>query len=266
MRTRLSLLLLLSSTAILLGACSSHPAPSTNAAPDSANANASLSNAVSPEAVQQASKTAKVASLPQPDWNTPDSAYVPITKGTQLMYLYAAFSGMPPDYDKMASAISQDYNMTSDQFKKHDMVAALKPKIDAGIADAKAHPYIVITDDPQLGHYDFQRKAFPVGSALFQSGGYEQIVDTGGPVIHLVGGERLSVSNGQPFQQINVPDENLAKTIEAQVSQYGNFKERIYAFVQGTDDSAGPMVNTEITKVELLDPRGQVLLQQAAAH
>lgn len=266
MRLILSLLLVISSATALLSACSNHPVPSANSASDSANANASLSNAISPEAVQQASKAAKVASLPQPDWNTPDSAYVPISKSTQLTYLYAAFSGMPPDYDKIASAISQDYSMTSDQFKKHDMLAALKPKIDAGIADAKAHPYIIITDDPQLGHYDFQRKAFPVGSALFQAGGYEQIVDTSGPVIHLVGGERLSVDNGQPFQQLNVPDENLAKTIEAQVSQYGNFKERIYAFVQGTDDSSGPTVNTEITKVELLDQRGQALLQQTATH
>lgn len=261
MRTRLSLSLLLSSAVIVLGACSSHPAPSTNAAPDSAGANASLTNAVSPEAVQQAAKAAKAASLSQPDWNTPDGAYVPISKGTQLMYLYAAFSGMPPDYDKMAATISQDYSMTSDQFKKHDMLAALKPKIDAGIADAKAHPYIVFTDgNPNLGHYDFQRKAFPVGSALFQSGGYERFFDAN------AANYMLSVTNGHPFQQINVADENLAKTIEAQVSQYGNFKERIYAFVQGTDDSSGPMVNAEITKVELLDPRGQVLLQQTAAH
>lgn len=261
MRTGLSLLMLLSSTAILLGACSNHPAPSANAAPDSANANATLSNAVSPEAVQQAAKAAKAASLPQPDWNTPDGAYVPVIKGTKLMYLYAAFSGMPPAYDKMAAAISQDYSMTSDQFKKHEMLAALKPKIDAGIADAKAHPYIVFTDDnPNLEHYDFQRKAFPVGSALFQSGGYERFFDAN------AANYMLSVTNGQPFQQINVADENLAKAIEAQVSQYGNFKERIYAFVQGTDDSSGPMVNAEITKVELLDSRGQVLLQQAAAH
>lgn len=261
MRTRLSLLLLLSSVSILLGACSNHPS-SAIASPDaSANTNSSLSNALSPQAVQQAAKAAKAASLPQPDWNTPDSAYVPVTKGTQLMYLYAAFSGIPPDYDKMAAAISQDYSMTSDQFKKHDMLAALKPKIDAGIAGAKAHPYIVFTDDnPNLGHYDFQRKAFPVGSALFQSGGYERFFDAN------AANYMLSVTNGQPFQQINVADENLAKTIEAQVSRYGNFKERIYAFVQGTDDSSGPMVNAKITKVELLDPNGQVLLQQAAAH
>jgi hypothetical protein len=228
--------------------------------PAPSNANPSLSNAVSPEAVQEAAKAAKADSLPQPDWNTPDSAYVPVTKGSQLMFLYAAFSGMPADYDKMASAISQDYNMTSDQFKKHDMLAALKPKIDAGIADAKAHPYIIITEDnPNLGHYDFQRKAFPVGSALFQSGGYERFFDAGANYT-------LSVTNGQTFQQLNVPNENLAKTIEAQVSHYGNFKERIYAFVQGTDDSSGPMINAEITKVELLDSRGQVLLQQAASH
>lgn len=122
MRLRLFFLLVIASVAALLSACSSHLALSANSASDSANANASLSNAVSPEAVQQAAKAAKAASLPQPDWNTPDGAYVPVTKGSQLMFLYAASSGMPPDYDNMASAISQDYSMTSDQFKKHDML------------------------------------------------------------------------------------------------------------------------------------------------
>lgn len=258
MPNKLSLVLSISTAVALLGACSSHPAPTSTDV--SANTSASLINSMSPQAVQDAASAAKAAARPQPGWSTPDSAYVPVTKGSQLMYLYAAFSGMPPDYDKMASAISQDYSMTSDQFKKHDMLAALKPKIDAGIADAKAHPYIVITDDsPNLGHYDFQRKAFPVSDAFFRSNGYYQFYDVNANYM-------LAVTNGQQFQQLNVPDETLAKTIEAQVSSNSNFKERIYAFVQGTDDSSGPMVQAEITKVELLDPQGRVLLQQAATH
>lgn len=208
---------------------------------------------------QQAQQQANTGSLPQANFNTPDTAYVMTTEGTQLMYLYAAFSGMPPDYDRMASAISQDYRSASDEFKKHDMLGALKPKIDAGIADAKAHPYFIFTDNsPQIGHYDFQRKAFPVGDALFQANGSARFP---GPTPY-----ELTVTNGQLFQQLNVPDENLAKTIEALVSQNANLSARIYAFAQGTDDSSSPMVKAEITKVELIGSNGQVLLQVVTPH
>lgn len=208
---------------------------------------------------QQAQQQANTGSLPQANFNTPDTAYVMLTDSTQLMYLYAAFSGMPPDYDRMASAMSQDYRSASDEFKKHDMLAALKPKIDAGIADAKAHPYVIFNDNrPQIGHYDFQRKAFPVGDALFQANGYVQLP---GPAQY-----ELTVTNGQVFQQLHVPDESLAKTVEALVSQNTNFSLRIYAFVQSTDDSSSPVVKAQITKVDLLGANGQVLLQVVTPH
>lgn len=208
---------------------------------------------------QQAQQQANTASLPQANFNTPDTAYVALTDGSQLMYLYAAFSGMPSDYDRMASGISQDYRAASDEFKKHDMLAALKPRIDAGIADAKAHPYFTFTSsNPQIGHYDFQRKAFPVNDALFQPNGSTQFP---GPYEY-----ELAVTNGQIFQQLHVPDEGLAKTIEALVSQNQNFSMRIYAFVQGTDDSNRPVVKAEITKVELIGSNGQALLQVVTPH
>lgn len=212
----------------------------------------------SPQA-QQAQQQANTESLPQANFNKPDTAYVMLTDSAQLMYLYAAFSGMPPDYDKMASVISQDYRATSDEFKKHDMLAALKPKIDAGIADAKAHPYVTfISNNPQIGHYDFQRKVFPVGDDLFRPNGSERFQ---GAYQY-----ELTVTNGQVFQQLNVPDESLAKSIETLVSQNQNFSLRIYAFAQGTDDSNNPMVKAEITKVELLGANGQVLLQVVTPH
>lgn len=208
---------------------------------------------------QQAQQQANTGSLPQANFNTPDTAYVVLTDGSQLMYLYAAFSGMPPDYDKMASMMSQDYRAASDEFKKHDMLVALKPKIDAGIADAKAHPYFTfISSNPQIGHYDFQRKAFPLRTGLFQPNGS---VPFPGPYPY-----ELMVTNGQVFQQLNVPDESLAKIVEALVSRNENFTLRIYAFAQGTDDSNSPMVEAQVTKVELIGSNGQALLQVVAPH
>lgn len=240
--------------AIVLGACSKAPTPSS-----SASSPPSLSNALSPTAVQEAAQAAKVASLPQPDASTPDGAYVTIDKGNQVMFLYAAFSGLPADYDKMAQAFSSEYRSTSDAFKKHDLLAALQPRLDAGIADAKAHPYISWVDDsPQLVHYDFAQKSFGVGSALFQQGGYLTYYDNGGYV--------LAVSNGQAFRQLHVADDGKARAIEAMVGKYPSMSLKIFAFVQATDGSGTPTVQAVITKVQLLDSHGQVLLEQAAPH
>lgn len=239
--------------ALLLSACSKSPSPSSSAS------SPSLSNALSPAAVQEAAQAAKVASLPQPDASTPDGAYVRIDKGNQVMFLYAAFSGMPADYDKMAQAFSSEYRSTSDAFKKHDLLAALQPKLDAGIADAKAHPYIAWVDEsPQLAHYDFAQKSFGVGSALFQQGGYLTFYDNGGYV--------LAVSNGQAFSQLHVADDGKARTIEALVGKYPSMQLKIFAFVQATDGSGTPTVQAVITKVQLLDSHGQILLDQAEPH
>ncbi|EIM04444.1 MULTISPECIES: DUF4852 domain-containing protein [Gammaproteobacteria] len=215
-----------------------------------------VSDLLSPAVLQKAAAQAKQNSLPKPDYITPDSAYVEITKGNQLMFLYAAFSGLPPDYDKMASAFSSEFRNTSDEFKKHDLMAAIKPKLDAEIANAKAHPYVLLTDDnPGLSHYDFDKKSFQIGTAEFQSGGYFRYYDNGNYVITL--------TNGEAFQQLPVADEAKAKTIESLVSKYQSIHMKIFAFVQSTDDSGTPTVQATITKIQLLDSHGQVLLEVA---
>lgn len=238
----------------LLTACSKS-APNTSASSEQP----SLSGALSPSAVQKAAQTAKTNSLPQPDWNTPDSAYVEITKGEQVMFLDAAFSGMPPDYDKMAQVFSSAYRMETDAFKKHDLLTAIQPKLDAGIAAAKAHPYIVWTDDtPQLGPYDFGSHSFQDNSALFAPTGYISFTDAYG--------YHLSVTNGQAFQHFVVTDESKARAIEALRGQWQALRLKIFAFVQSTDESQTPTVQAVITKVQLVDRHGQVLFEQAAAH
>jgi hypothetical protein len=237
---------------LLLGACSKSAAPSSDSPSQS-----SLSNALSPAAVQQAAQAAKTASLPEANLTTPDKDYVNIDKGNEVMFLYAAFSGLPVDYDKMAQAFSSEYRSTSDAFKKHDLLAALQPKLDAGIADAKAHPYISWDDDsPQLAHYDFAQKSFQVGSAIFQKGGYLTFNDNSGYV--------LAVNNGQAFQQLHEADDDKARAIEALVGKYPSMHLKIFAFVQATDDSGTPTVQAAVTKVQLLDSHGQVLLEVAA--
>lgn len=235
--------------ATLLAACSKS-APNTASQP-------TLSGALAPAAVQQAAQAAKSQSMPQPDWSKPDSAYVEITKGTQVMFLDAAFSGMPPNYDKMAQVYSSAYRMETDAFKKRDLLAAIRPKLDAGIADAKSHPYIMWTDNtPQLGNYDFGTHSFPDNSALFASTGYMSFSDAYG--------YNLSVTNGSAFQRFVVPDEAKARRIESLRGQWMALRFRVFAFVQGTDESQTPTVQAVITKAQILDKNGQVLFEQVA--
>lgn len=246
--------------AALLGACGNHAASSNGQA--ASTTQPSLGSATSPEAVQQAAAAAKAASLPQPDWSTPDSAYVPITKGTQLMFLYSAFSGLPPDYDKMAQAFSNDYASTSDVFKKQTLLTALRPKLDAGITDARQHPYVIWTIgryDASLSHYEMAQHAFALNANILQQGGSGYMSDASA--------YNIAFTNGTQFLQLHVTDEATAHAIENIVSgsqSFGGLK--IYAFVQSTDDTSSPTVEAMITKVELLGPQGNVLFTQTAKH
>lgn len=151
--------------AALLAACSREAAPTSQPK--------TVAEALTPYAMDQArqkaeqearanAEKARLAALPQPDPSTPDSAYIPITDASQLMFLYAANSGLPPDYEQLAMQYSSDYRATQDSFRKRDLLTALTPKIDANIAEAKAHPYLLWTDrHPTLGTTTSIAKAFP---------------------------------------------------------------------------------------------------------
>ena len=56
-----------------------------------------LAQATSPQAVREAQATAAREALPKADKATPDSSYITLDSGNQLMYTYLALTGMPPD-------------------------------------------------------------------------------------------------------------------------------------------------------------------------
>lgn len=240
-------------TALMLGACSPGHLPGAPAT-DGSSASTSSSDAGSPGNTQAASPAAAQVNLAKPDQNTPDSSYVTVTSGNQLMFLYTALSGLPPDWDAMARNYSSDYSQANDAFRKHDLMEALKPKMQAAITDAKAHPYIIWNaGNPQLSPYDFTRKGFPVGSGQIEPSGYVYVSDNGS--------YHLSFTNGSDFQFLPVPDENVAKQIEQYRSSYTNMALRVFAFAQGADPS-NDTVKAVITKVQLLGPHNEVLLEE----
>lgn len=243
--------------ALVLGACSGGHLPGApGASANDASATNGASDASSPGNAQAAASAATLGNLAKPDPNTPDSAYVTVTSGNQVMFLYTALAGLPPDWDAMASDYSSDYSRANDAFRKHDLMAALKPKMQAAVADAKAHPYIIWNaGGPGLSPYDFTRKGFPVGSGQIDPTGYVYVSDNS--TYH------LSFTNGNAFQFLPVPDEGVAKQIEQLRSSYTSMSLRVFAFAQSADPS-NDTVKAVITKVQLLGPHNQVLLEEKA--
>jgi len=240
--------------ALSLAACSGQKDQS---APAATADKASVSDALSPAAIQKAAEAAKAATLPQPDANTPDASYVKITSGNQLMFLYAAYSGLPPDFASMANAYSREYRGTNDSFRKHDLLVAIQPKLEAEIANAKAHPYVIWdTDSPNLNHYDFDRKGFVSDSGYLDEGGYGYFYDNSD--------YKLGFSNGSDFKFLSVTDDTLARRVESLVGKYNSMSLRIFGFVQTTDGSNTNLVKALITKVQVLDNKGNLLFEKKA--
>ncbi|HWG70965.1 MAG TPA: hypothetical protein VN692_16240 [Steroidobacteraceae bacterium] len=208
-----------------------------------------------PEATRRAAEN---RNLPRPDLSTPDSQYVLISGGAQLMFLYQAFSGLPPDIEKTATEYSKEYAGTSDTFRRHDLLNALKPKFASLLEDARAHPYIRWDQDyTHVEHYDFARKGFLIKDPMLESGGYGYMAD--------IRGYNLNFTNGEDVNFVSVVDEGRARELEAQL-QKGNFPIRFYAFVQSADDRGDHVIHASVTKVQVLDRSGQVLLETRAAR
>ncbi len=232
----------------LLAGCSHHT-PGTLS--NQAAAQDALHQALSPSGIAQTAKAVRQSQLPQPVATTPQTAYATLNSGNQLMFLYYALSGLPPDYDSIAQKYSVDYRNTSDEFRKHDLMAALKPQIDASIKAAANQRYVIWTvGNTRIGHYDFNKKAFPLDDGILQQGGSGYFFDNSSYQIEFV--------NGAAFASMPVADENVAKDIEARVSRYQGFNIQIDAFAQSADPS-DHHVKCVITRVSLLAPDGTTL-------
>lgn len=228
------------SGALLLGACGKSAAPVNGPA---------QALGVSAKPVRDERR------LPHPDSSTPDSAYVPLTSGTQLMFLYNAFSGLPPDFERMANESSDEYQRSADAFRKQDLLKALIPQYQAQIADARAHPYVLWQADwTHIEHYDMARKGFPLLDSLLSDGGSGYMSD--------VRGYTFLLNNSEGFRLLPVADEARAREIEGMIGKT-SFPIRIYAFVQSADDQGGRNVRAHVVKVQILERNsGRVLIEQ----
>ena len=238
--------LIVSSLSLLSGcsAQSNTPKPTGSRA----DSGPTLQQALSP----QGQRAAAIAALPQADTHVPPEQYLPISSGNQLMFLYYGLINLPVDYDKVAQAYSSEYRSTNDEFRKKDVVEALKPRIDAQIADSRQHRYFAVETPAGLGHYDFTAKGFPVNGSL---GGntYGYFMDNGA--------YKYSFTNGEAFKLLPVPDEALARRIEDMVHRGIPMSLRLYAFAQDVDPNQ-QIVKSQIVTLKLLDNHGIALVSE----
>lgn len=221
---------------------------STPEAPDKV---ASLSDAKSPEAVKQAVLAQKAADAPHADKAIPLTQYQELSSGKQLMFSYLAVSTMPVNYEKIASSISPEFQRENDEFKKRDILNALKPGIDKEMVKAKSGQYYFMRLSDNLDKYDFSSKSF--GNQAFSDGDSFRYFNDNSEY-------KLKFANSAAFNKVNVPDEQLARTIETLRTQYQGVRIVVYFFVNDTE-LGSTNVKAEITKVQVTDGKGNVLTE-----
>lgn len=198
--------------------------------------------------------------LPTADLSTPDSAYVPITQARQVWVMYDALSGDKPS-DTMLWDIDPTL-MGADPFQKKDKEAQLLPQLNTEMAAAKDHRYISWVDrSGGLAPYNFDHHAFGFTSGLMnpQAGAsHGQIAG-----VNLID---VAPTNVAAFQWLSVPDETQAKAIQARLAAGWLPQVKVWAYVQGAEKISGitQTLLVQITKVQLLDPQDQVVLEQKA--
>lgn len=212
----------------------------------------SLQDATSTTQAAKAVEQAKTSAAPKADVSVPLDRYQGLNSGKELMFVYLALSTMPVDYEKVARAISNDYRSQQDEFKKRDILNAMKPGIDKEIAKAKEQRYFYIDLNDQIDKYDFDAKSFPL-PALANAESYRIFGD--------VGEYRLWLANQTNFSKFPVLNENQARNIENLRSKYAGLTSRVYFFAADTKLGESTVVG-EVTKVRLLDNKGNVIANE----
>lgn len=242
---------LLALALLAAGACSKQDG-ATDLSGESAKATDALLEQVAEgaRASSQANQARRAtAALPQPDPEVALGSYVKMEDGKQLMFMYVASSSLPPDYEKLASAFSTEYQQATDNFRKRDLMRALRPQLDAQIGLARARRYAWIdVEEPELRPYDFDRGGFGVGE--FQNEGWRYFS---------AGDYKLSWANGDAVAFAPVKDESTARTIEAMRTDWNDRPQlRVYFFAQSAD-LANEAVKALVTRVQIRDQTGRVL-------
>lgn len=195
-----------------------------------------------------------VTTTPAPD-NTPLTGYETVdgTDGTWLTYVSVTHAaGQQPAQDELLNLFSGKYFNERDTFKKHDLIAAEWPPIEANLKHYAAQKYYALPfggatnlNAPQALQilinaqpYDFNSKSFPIGSFANTLFGNRQNV-------------LLAISEDMGrFGQIKVEDEALARQIE-QLRTSGMLSLRGLAYLRVDNVQNGNQVHVTLQHLHI---------------
>lgn len=221
--------------------------------PSDTRAQDDLSNATSAKTRAETQQAAVLANLPKANRDTPLEDFIEYNSGNQLMFAYLGLTPVPIDYPEVMRRYSPDYARQSDEFKKNDLLTALKPKLDSEVAEAKSQRYIKLVIDAPIDKYDFEKKGFPVSGAIWEPTSYRYFYDNAD--------YKIGFTNGQRFRYLKLASEDDARKIEEQRSKYVPLQMVVYCYLQDADMS-NKTIKAEIIKVALIDKKGDVLAMQ----
>lgn len=226
--------------------------PEEAAAPRTANSAPTVDGAAASVAAPKEPVPEKAAAptVPLADRSTPLSAYEKLDSGRKLLFAYLAVGTLPVEYEKVAGLISPGLSY-ADEFKKRDLIQSLRPGIDAEIEQAKGIRYYYMDMSGLLDRYDFDSKSFRF-----------MVFAEGSPSIYFPGTAeyRIVFTNVEQYRRFTVTDEAKARQIENLRAESSYLTSKVYFFVSG-EQLGTKVVNAEIVRVQLLDRKGNVLLE-----
>lgn len=198
--------------------------------------------------------------LPKGDPNHPLADYKEILSNNDVMFTYYALSTEPTDYTKVLNNYSPEYWSTSDQFKKRDLTASLKPEADQEILARKEarHIKLKVNATWKVKKYDFEKKGFPQTAITNQTRfGWDSKEWINSNKIAL--SYFIAFTNDDHFKILKVEDEQVARVIEQKLKEDLSFI--VYGFVQKADPKE-PLLWMQVLKISLLDNNGVEMLSR----
>lgn len=198
---------------------------------------------------------------PRGNPETKDATYVLLKDPVQLVSQEVVLMPPPLNYDRIAKALSLKYVRTDDTFKKKDILASLKPKIDELLKEAGENHYMILSSKPYFENYDFNKKSFQLST--FNEDRTFGYSNDG----NMDNRASIDFSNKKKFNLLKVEDEAVAREIEdlRSASNFNDNSMKTFIFIQKThqlSDNTSPFLVAEIMKVQILGKKGNIIFEQ----
>lgn len=178
------------------------------------------------------------------DPSTPLSDYTKPDDPSWLTYVYVSRLQVLPSDDEKMKLFSPQYFNEPDAFKKHDIMTADLPGVNATLEKYRKLDYFVLQTEQPFGAFALL-KPYDFGTQSFS------VIDCGRYAYHGNQNIYVKITPTEGMCNIKVTDTNLAHTIE---SMRANFHLKLmftyYLFVDGIDPSKNQL-NTTATHLHI---------------